>query len=249
MIRSIIVDDELKSRESLKILIEEFCNDVSVVASCKDVTEATERIEALKPDLVFLDIQLKRETGFDLLSRYEECPFDVIFTTAYSEHAIQAFKFSAIDYLLKPIDIEELRSAIERVQKRKKNFVGEHIRQFIQNLNAPSRDNYKLGLPVSDGLIFVKVDHILYCEASSNYTEITMADNKKYVVTRTLKEYDELLSGQNFYRIHHSYLINLNGVKKYIKGDGGYVVMSNDQSLPVSKRKRDGFLERISGII
>lgn len=247
MIRSIIVDDELKSRESLKILVEEFCNDISVVAMCKDVTETVERIDALKPDLVFLDIQLQRETGFDLLSRYDHCPFEVIFTTAYSEYAIQAFKFSAIDYLLKPIDLEELRASIAKVQRRKDNSVTERLQQLIENLNSSSRENYKLALPTSDGLIFVKINDILYCAASSNYTEITMTDNKKYLVTRTLKEYDEMLSGQNFYRIHHSYLINLDGVKKYVRGEGGYVIMSNDKSLDVSKRKRDGFLEKISG--
>jgi two-component system LytT family response regulator len=245
MIRSVIVDDELKSRESLKILIEDFCKDVSVEAMCKSVSEAEQAIDELKPDLIFLDIQLQRETGFDLLSKYSTLNFEVIFTTAYSEYAIKAFKFSAIDYLLKPIDIAELQQAIEKVQKRKTNSITDRLQQLVQNLRANSSDNYKLALPTSDGLVFVKVNDILYCEASSNYTEITMADNKKYLVTRTLKEYDEMLNAQNFYRIHHSYLINLNGVKKYVRGDGGYVVMSNEKALDVSKRKRDGFLDRI----
>jgi two-component system LytT family response regulator len=245
MIRSIIVDDELKSRESLKILIEDFCQGVSVHALCQNIGEAVTAIDQIKPDLVFLDIQLQRETGFDLLTRYKDFDFEVVFTTAYSEYAIKAFKFSAIDYLLKPIDIEELKRAIEKVEKHKGDTVTDRLQQLLQNLRKSPSENFKLALPTADGLVFVKVDDILYCEASSNYTEIFMTDNRKYMVSRTLKEYDDMLSEQNFFRIHHSYLINLNEIKKYVRGDGGYVVMNNDKSLDVSKRKKEGFLSRI----
>lgn len=245
MIRSIIVDDELKSRESLKILVEDYCEGITVEAVCQNITEAVTAINELKPDVVFLDIQLQRETGFDLLTKFKDFNFEVIFTTAYTEYAIKAFKFSAIDYLLKPIDIEELRKAIEKVEKSKGNAVTDRLQQLLQNLRNGTPENYKLALPTSDGLVFVKVNEILYCEASSNYTEIVMADNKKYIVSRTLKEYDDMLGEQNFFRIHHSYLINLNGIKKYVRGDGGYVVMSNDKLLDVSKRKKEGFLSRI----
>lgn len=245
MIRSIIVDDELKSRESLKILVEDFCTGVTVDAVCQNITEAINAIRELKPDLVFLDIQLQRETGFDLLTKFHDFDFEVIFTTAHAEYAIKAFKFSAIDYLLKPIDIEELKRAIDKVEKSRSKTISERLDQLLQNLRVGSTENYKLALPTSDGLVFVKVNEILYCEASSNYTEIIMADNRKYIVSRTLKEYDDMLGEQNFFRIHHSYLINLNGIKKYVRGDGGYVVMSNDKSLQVSKRKKEGFLSRI----
>jgi two-component system, LytTR family, response regulator len=247
MIRSIIVDDELKSRESLKILIQDFCENVSVEAMCQNVAEAVQKINEIRPDLIFLDIQLQRETGFDLLARFNEVNFEVIFTTAYSEYAIRAFKFSAIDYLLKPIDIEDLRAAVAKVQKRKSETISQRLDELIHNLKSGSRETYKVALPTTDGLVFVKLNDILYCEASSNYTEITMNDNKKYVVSRTLKEYDEMLSDQNFFRIHHSYLINLNGVSKYVRGEGGYVIMTNGKSLDVSKRKRDGFLQKIAG--
>ncbi len=245
MIRSIIVDDEAKSRESLRILIEDYCEGIAVLATCQNVFEAESAINELKPDLVFLDIQLQRETGFDLLSKYKDFPFDVIFTTAYTEYAIKAFKFSAIDYLLKPIDIGELRAAIRKVAQARDTAITARLQQLLQNLKVESPENYKLALPTADGLVFIKVNDILYCEASGNYTEIVMADNKKYLVSRTLKEYDEMLAGQNFYRIHHSHLINLNGIKKYVRGDGGYVVMSNEKSLEVSKRKKEGFLARI----
>jgi two-component system LytT family response regulator len=249
MLNCIIVDDELKSRESLKILIEDFCEGVAVKALSQNVKEAKEAIEVHKPDVVFLDIQLQRETGFDLLGQLKNVDFEVIFTTAFSEYAIKAFKYSAIDYLLKPIDIEELKLSLAKVEKRKGQAIGDRLQQLLQNLRAGSSDNYRLALPTADGLVFVKVSEILYCEASSNYTEIFLTDNRKYVVSRTLKEYEDILAEQNFYRIHHSYLINLNEIKKYVRGEGGYVIMNNDKSLDVSKRKKEGFLSRIGAKI
>ncbi len=245
MIRAIILDDELKSRESLKRLIEEFCQNVIVEATCQNIEEAVTAIDSLTPDLVFLDIQLQRETGFDLLTRYKNFEFEVIFTTAYSEYAIKAFKYSAIDYLLKPIDINELRQALSNAEKRKSNSITDRVQQLLQNIRSGNIENYKLALPTSDGLVFVKTNDILYCEASSNYTQITLSQNRKYLVGRTLKEYDDLLSGQNFFRIHHSYLINLDAIMKYVRGDGGYVIMNDNRSLDVSKRKKVAFLSRI----
>lgn len=245
MITCILVDDELKSRESLKILIEDFCDNIEVKALCQNVAEAMEAVRLYKPDVVFLDIQLQRETGFDLLTKLDNINFEVIFTTAYSEYAIKAFKFSAIDYLLKPIDIEDLKRAISKVEKCVGDSLGQRIQQLMSNLKSSSAENYKLALPTTDGLIFVKVSDILYCEASSNYTEITLMDNKKYIVSRTLKEYEDLLTEYDFFRIHNSFLINLNAVKKYVRGEGGYVIMMNDKSLDVSKRKKESFLARI----
>ncbi|HEV8515249.1 MAG TPA: LytTR family DNA-binding domain-containing protein [Cyclobacteriaceae bacterium] len=245
MIRGIVVDDELKSRESLKILLEDFCEGVEVVATCQNVDESIEAIQRLNPDVVFLDIQLQRETGFDLLTRLKHFDFNVIFTTAYSEYAIKAFKFSAVDYLLKPIDIEELKRALGKLEKKIGSGITERLQQLMQNIRSESSGNFKLALPTVDGLIFVKVKNILYCEASSNYTEITMEDGKKYIVSRTLKEYEDLLADQDFFRVHHSTLINLNAIKKYVRGEGGYVIMNNDKSLDVSKRKKEAFLSRI----
>ena len=245
MIRAIIVDDELKSRESLKRLIGDFCQNVIVEATCQNIEEAVAAIDRLAPDLVFLDIQLQRETGFDLLARYKDFEFEVIFTTAYSEYAIKAFKYSAIDYLLKPIDINELRQALTNAEKRKSNSITARVQQLLQNIRSGNVENYKLALPTSDGLVFVKTNDILYCEASSNYTQFTLSQNRKFLVSRTLKEYDDLLSGQNFFRIHHSYLINLDAIMKYVRGDGGYVIMNDNRSLDVSKRKKVAFLTRI----
>lgn len=245
MVRSIIVDDEMKSRESLKILLEEFCENVEVLAVCQNVAEGVEAIRTHKPDVVFLDIQMQRETGFDLLVQIKPIDFEVIFTTAYTEYAIKAFKFSAIDYLLKPINIEELKKAVDKVEKKLNSRISERVEQLIQNLRPTSMQNFKLALPTSDGLIFVKVDDIIYCEASSNYTEIYTIDGKKHLVSRTLKEYEDLLVEHNFFRIHNSHLINLGSIKKYVRGEGGYVIMSNDKTLDVSKRKKEAFLTKL----
>jgi two-component system LytT family response regulator len=246
MLKSIIVDDEAKSGESLRILIEDFCDDVEVCALCATVDEGIEALRVHKPDVVFLDIQMQRETGFDLLERIPEVTFEVVFTTAHSEYAIKAFRFSAIDYLLKPIDVEELRASLSKVQKKLSQNINGRLQQLMRNLRETSSDNYKLALPTGEGLFFVKVSSIIYCEASSNYTEIYTDDGKKHIVSRTLKDYDEMLSEHNFFRIHNSYLINLNSVRKYIRGEGGAVVMANGRSLDVSKRKKEGFLARIS---
>jgi two-component system, LytTR family, response regulator len=244
MLKALIVDDEPKARENLQILLHDFVEGVEVVGLCENIAEATEAVRAHAPDVVFLDIQLQRETGFDLLTRLKEINFEVIFTTAYTEYAIKAFKFSAIDYLLKPIDIEELRKAVARVEKRVSNNMTGRLTQLVQNLRQGSNENYKIALPTLDGLVFVKISDILYCEASSNYTQIFTTE-EKYLVSKTLKEYDDLLSDHNFFRIHNSYLININSIKKYVKGDGGYVVLNNDTSLDVSKRKKEAFLNKI----
>ncbi len=245
MTNCIIVDDEHKSRESLKALIEGFCENITVSAVCQDGAEALEAIEMFKPDVVFMDIQLQRETGFDILDKLNKIDFEIIFTTAYSEFAIKAFKFSAIDYLLKPIDINDLRKAVDKVQKRMVGNISARMQQLAKNLKGNSYKHFKLALPTHEGLVFINVDEIIYCEASGNYTNIFMNDGKKYVISRTLKEYEDLLDEQDFFRIHNSYLINLNAIKRYIRGEGGQVVMTNDKFLDVSKLKKKSFLEKI----
>lgn len=246
MIRCIIVDDEEKSRDSLKIILEDFCENVEVVALCENLGEATNAIRNTKPDLVFLDIQLQGEMGFDLFQKAGEITFEVIFTTAFSDYAVKAFRFSAIDYLLKPIDITELQNALQKVEKRVSQSMTARLEQLITTLKGGSMDSMNLALPSTDGLLFVKVKEILYCIAKSNYTEITLINEKKYVVSKTLKEYEDLLEEYNFFRIHNSYIINLGEIKKYVRGDGGFVVMSDEKKLDVSKRRKDTFLERIS---
>jgi two-component system, LytTR family, response regulator len=245
MLKCIIVDDEFKSRESLRALIEKFCDGIQVEALCQDSREALQAITEHKPDVVFLDIQLQRETGFEILERLDKIDFEIIFTTAFSEFAVRAFKFSAIDYLLKPVDVADLRTAIEKGRKRILSNISERMTELTQTIKGNTFKHSRLALPSSEGLVFVNVDHILYCEASGNYTNIHMEDGRKFIVSRTLREYEEMLAGLDFFRIHNSYLINLNSVKKYIRGEGGQVVMADDKALDVSKAKKKGFLEKV----
>ena len=252
MLKAIIVDDEQKSRENLKILLNDFCENVSVQALAPTVKEGIEAIQEIQPDILFLDIQMNKETGFDLLKKLKKVDFEVIFTTAHSEYAIEAIKFAAIDYLLKPIDIADLRKAVSRVEskisekKASDTFFRDKLDVLIQNFKSDSSEQYKLALPTSDGLIFINLRDILYCEAMSNYTKFHMRDNSNYLVSKTLKEYENLLIQHNFFRIHNSFLVNVREVKKYVRGEGGYVIMNNEQSLDVSKRKKEAFLNKIS---
>jgi two-component system LytT family response regulator len=245
MLRTIIVDDELKCRESLKKMLATFCPTVEVSATCQNVAEALQAIDEFNPEVVFLDVQMQRETGFDLLSAVEKIDFEVIFTTAHAEYAIKAIKFAAIDYLLKPIDFGELQKAVDKVEKKQNGSITDRLQHLIQNLKIENSENYKLALPTVDGLLFIKANEVVYCKASGNYTEIFMGDGKMHLVSRPLKEYDDMLAGLEFFRIHHSFLINLNYIKSYVRGEGGYVIMKNDSALSVARRKKEAFLERM----
>ncbi|HEX6891615.1 MAG TPA: response regulator, partial [Chryseolinea sp.] len=166
MLKSIIVDDELKSRETLRKMVTSYCEGIEVLATCQSVKEAVDAINTLTPDVVFLDVQMQGETGFDLLSKLEDIKFEVIFTTAHSEYALKALRSSAIDYLLKPIDISDLQKAVAKVEKKQNIHFAERLQQLIQNLKGTNSENYKLAIPISDGLIFIKANDILYCKAS-----------------------------------------------------------------------------------
>jgi len=248
MIKSIIVDDELKCQESLKKILLTFCEGVEVLATCQNVAEARHAIAEFKPDVVFLDVQMQRETGFDLLSSLNDINFEVVFTTAHAEYALQAIKFSAIDYLLKPIDVEDLQQALAKIEKKRQPNFTDQVRHLLQNLKSGNTEKYKLALPSADGLIFIQANSILYCKASGSYTEFFMEDKTKHLVSRPLKEYDDILNTLSFFRVHHSYLINLNYIKNYVRGEGGYVVMSDNNSIDVSRRKKEAFLERITNL-
>jgi two-component system LytT family response regulator len=251
MIRAIIVDDENKSRVNLKILLTEFCEGVEVIGLAGTVNDAIKLIDSKNPDMVFLDIQMQNETGFDLLEHYEKINFEVVFTTAHSEYALRAIKFSAIDYLLKPIDIDDLQAAVKKLEERinADSQIKNKLEVLLQNLKPEDSSNCKIALPSSSGLVFVKLREILYCEGQSNYTYFYLINGNKYIVSKTLKEYEEMLSEYNFFRIHKSHLVNLNEIKQYVRGDGGYVVMNNEKALDVSKRRKESFLLKISQMI
>ena len=239
-VNALIVDDEENSRMVLKSLLEDYCPQVKVLATAESAPEGIAAIATHAPELVFLDIRMpSADEGFQLLESLDDINFAVIFTTSFDEYAIRAIKFSALDYLLKPINILELQKAVNRYIKRR----GAHDGQGIRNLPDFADNFQKLGLPGMDGLTFVKVDDIIRCEADGNCTVFYLQNGKKTMVTRTLKYYDELLSESNFFRIHGSHLINLKHIVRYLKE--GTVFLSNGSHVFVSARKKKAFLERL----
>ncbi|MBN4081670.1 response regulator transcription factor [bacterium AH-315-C07] len=247
MLKAIIVDDEEKARFNLKSLVSDYCDEVLVTDMVGTVAEAQEAIDGSKPDLVFLDINMKNETGFDLLKKVRECSFETIFTTAHDQYAVEAFKFNAVDYLLKPIDIQELIEAIKRVEARvKKGNDHTHISSLLELVNSNQTTIDKIGLPTMEGLIFIKICEIVRCEANDNYTFFFTMQGGKVLVSKTIKYYEELLKGHNFFRTHQSHLVNLEHIQKYVRGEGGYIEMCDGSSVLVSRRKKEEFLNSLS---
>jgi len=247
MIRCVLIDDENNSLEMMEWLIRTYCPQVKIEAMCNTSEKGIEAINKFKPDVVFLDIEMPHMNGFDMLEQFDRLSFDVVFCTAYDQFAIRAFKYSALNYLLKPVDPADLQETFRRLEEKKSSPSKEQIELLLQNI----RENIKpavqrIALTTGDGMIFVPVENILYCEAESNYTSVVLKDGKKILVSKVLKDIDETLSGSGFYRIHNSFLINLNHIKKYVRGDGGYVIMDNDVSVSISRSRRQEFMELFS---
>ncbi|HSH66748.1 MAG TPA: LytTR family DNA-binding domain-containing protein [Bacteroidia bacterium] len=250
MIKAIIVDDELGARESLSKMIEKNCKQLEVVAKADSALAAFEAITNKQPDLVFLDIEMPNGNAFDLLEKFKEINFNIIFTTAYDHYAIKAIKFSAIDYILKPIDPEELIEAVKRFEKKQQgepSVLDKQFKTLLSNVR-PENKLKKVGIPDGDGLIFINLSDIIRCESDGNYTFFILTNGKKIIASRTLGEYEQMFTEDNFFRIHRSHLINLQHVKKYIKGEGGYVIMSDDSQVEVSRRNKNEFLEKLSHV-
>ncbi len=258
MIKTIIIDDEEKSRKLLKSLLAEHCPNVQVLAMEDSVKSGLIAIQAHQPDLVFLDIVMPRQNGFNLLEMIDRIDFEIIFTTAYDQYAIKAIRFSALDYLLKPITIEELMRAVAKVSEKhlqkKGNDVNRRLEVFLENAGARETDK-KLGIPTQCGIDFVYIRDIIMVQAEGNYSIIYMKDSgQKEIVSRTLKEFDDLLKEYNFFRVHRTYLINLAHIRKYSRtnhsaeqdGDGGCVTMVNNRQVPVSRDKRKYLINRFS---
>lgn len=245
---AIIVDDEKHSRETLTKLIEEFCQETTVLTTANSVAEAIDKIKSNKPDVVFLDIELQSGIGFDILTQIDTINFEVIFTTAYEQYAIQAIKFSSLDYLLKPLGIEELKTAIEKAKKKKDQEVyKKQLETLIDNLQQQPKFN-KICLSTADSVEFINIKDIIYCKANGAYTLFILKNNISLLVSKHLKEYENLLIEQQFMRIHNSFLINLKEVKKFVKSDGGYIMMNNDDIINISKSKKEKFLNAMSHI-
>ena len=246
MIRAIVVDDEPYGSAALQTLLKKHCPDVVVEAACNSAQEAEKRITQLKPQLVFLDIEMPHRSGFELLEQFIPSSFQVIFTTSYDQYAIKAIRFSALDYLLKPIDPQELKAAVAKVTKSNPNeLLTQQLQLLMQTFReAPSTGN-RIALPTLEGLQMVTIDTILYCIASSNYTTFVMKDKKKLVISRTLKEIEEMLEDRGFLRIHHSHLVNISEIEKYIRGEGGTVLMTDGTELDVSRSRKEALLKTL----
>jgi two-component system LytT family response regulator len=250
MIKAIIVDDELGARESLSKMIEKNCKQLEIVAKADSALAAFEAITNKQPQLVFLDIEMPNGNAFDLLEKFKEINFNIIFTTAYDHYAIKAIKFSAVDYILKPIDPEELVEAVKRFEKKQQgepSVLDKQFKTLLSNVR-PENKLKKVGIPDGDGLIFINLSDIIRCESDGNYTFFILTSGKKIIASRTLGEYEQMFTEDNFFRVHRSHLINLQHVKKYIKGEGGYVIMSDDSQVEVSRRNKNEFLEKLSHV-
>jgi two-component system LytT family response regulator len=249
MLKALIVEDEQKSREMLAMLIEKNCPQLQLVATAKNVKEGVEMINSLNPDLVFLDISMPDGTGFDLLEQVPGKKFEIIFTTATDKHALKAIKYSACDYILKPIDVDELKNAAEKVsQKRNANPSMENLQFLIQQFKKADDNYQKITLPTGNAYEIVNIKDIIRCEADASYTHFYLSSGKKLMISASLKHYEDLLPESDFIRIHHQHLINMNHVTRFLKQDGGYAVMTDGSQIEVSRRKKDAFMERLNRI-
>jgi len=247
MIRAIIIDDEQHCSDRLASLLHQYHPSViKVEGSFLSVKEGLKAIHDLHPELIFLDVQLGDQNGFDLLKQLHEINFEIIFTTAYDKYAVQAFKFSAVDYLLKPVDKDDLKMAIGRLSdKMDKKYASDKIEALIHNLSAASK---RIGVPVMTGLVFIQVADIIRCQSDVNYTTLYLRDGQKLVVAKTLKEFEDLLDDYNFFRVHNSHLVNLVYIKNYNKGKGGFITMTDHSTVEVSTRRKEDFMKKLAGL-
>jgi two-component system, LytTR family, response regulator len=245
MIKAVTIDDEMHCRKTLSILLKEYCPDVQVVEQCDDGETGIEAIKRLKPDLVFLDIEMPHMNGFEMLNKFSEIDFAVIFTTGYDQYAIKAFRFSALDYLLKPIDHEELKKAVQKVNQHLQHPLPQQLEILLQKIHSQTTPINKVALPTLEGLQMIPVDSIISCSSDMNYTVILLKNKQKIIVSKILKEIEEMLGEYAFLRVHHSYIANLNEINKYVKGEGGYLVMSDGSSVDVSRSRKDILLQKL----
>ncbi|MCD4723982.1 MAG: LytTR family DNA-binding domain-containing protein [Bacteroidales bacterium] len=244
MIKTIIIDDEVKARETILNMLAAYCPDVEVIATAGSVSEGEEILSLHHPDLVLLDIKMADGTGFDLLKRLDKINFFVIFVTAFEEFAIRAFKFSALDYILKPLDPDELSNAVIKAKEKiEKESMSVKLDALFQNLGALSKDTKKIVLKTTANVHIVSLKDIIRCESEKNYTHFFTSEGEEITVSKTLKEFNELLIDYSFYRVHQSHLINLAHMKRYEKQDGGFIVMDDNSRVPVSFRKKEDLMK------
>ena len=239
MLKVLLIDDEQRATDALRLMIIKTIPEIDEVMVCNDSRLAPEKIHEFQPGLVFLDIQMPHLNGFELLEKNPNKNFKIIFTTAYNEYAIQAIRYSAFDYLLKPVDMEELQASVHRFLQGNEDYRQQYdlLKNIMHNIHAPSAEDFRLALPTKDGVHFLQPHDIVRCEALGNYTKFFVNNNKSYLISRTLGEYDTLLSPQNFIRTHKSHLVNKKFIS-YIDHDG-YVVLKDNSKVEVSRRRKE----------
>ena len=246
MIRAIIIEDETLSQEMLTLLLQRHKADVEIIDTCSNPTDGIESIAKHQPELVFLDIQMPKMNGFDMLKKISNIDFEVIFTTAFDQYAIDAIRMSALDYLLKPIDDEDLTAAIEKCKERMvEKKTKRQFENLFNNLTNKNPLDKTLALSASDGISFIKMSDILRVEANGRYAKFYLLNKETILVSKTLGDFEDILSANQFFRIHDSSIINLNHIKKYIRGDGGTVLLSDNTEHDVARRRKEEFVKLI----
>ena len=245
MIKAIIIDDEPYCCDILFAMLQTYCPEIEVVSICNNGMDALTAIRQHTPNLIFLDVEMPKMNGFEMLEQIPAINFHLIFTTSYDQYALKAIRFSAIDYLLKPIDREELIKAVQKVKDRIQVPIPQQLEILMQKLRQPANPVNKIALPAMEGLQMIPVDTIISCESDDNYSKIQLKNGEKMLVTRSLKEMEEILEQYSFIRVHRSYLVNLNEVEKYIKGEGGYLIMSDGSMVDVSRNKKEQLLKKL----
>lgn len=250
MIKTILVDDEPRGLSALKKLLEIYCPDIKIIGECLDTRSAIEHIQLLEPDLVFLDIAMPEKNGFDLLNELSPVNFEIIFVTAHNEYTIQAFRYSAVDYLLKPVEedllIEAVRRASQRISGKASASQVETFLYNLRKLQTPAE--MKLCIPDMKGFRVVEISDIVYCESESSYTIFHLYNGQTLTASKSIMEYELLLDHSGFCRVHKSFLVNLQHIREYVRGEGGSVVLTNDKTIEVSRRKKEVFITRMKGL-
>ena len=246
ILKAILVDDEFSSLQNLQQKLTKFCPDSKVVATAQKPEDAILLIRHHKPDVIFLDIEMPRMNGFRMIDELGQYDFEIVFTTAYNHYAVDAIRISAFDYLTKPIAIKDLQKTVERLALRTQMHTKEKMEAFRTSLSSPKSQEEKMAIPTNDGLEFIPIKEIVHIESSSNYSRIYLVDGKKILVTKLLGDFEEMLKSYHFFRVHNSHLINLSYIKKYVRGEGGQVLMQNGQVIDISRRKKEEFLKLIT---
>jgi len=246
MIKAIIIDDEITAIKSLKWEIESFCTGVDIIDSFTNPLEAISAINYLKPDCVFLDIEMPEMDGFQLLNELNYREFDLIITTAYDSYALKAFKENAIDYLLKPVDSDDLVKSVSKIRQNKSdNSLGKELQSVLESFSANKISN-KISLPLLGKTLFIYPKDIIYCKSDGNYTTIYFSNGKKEILSKKIKDIESIFKNKIFFRVHNSYLVNINYIAEYIKTDGQYLVLENGSTIPVSRTKKATLLHLLS---